>query len=111
MEEGIADMLLELCARAGLINVFIGIETPNKESLKLSKKRQNLTGSLYEQIQKFYDYGIMITGGMIVGFDGDRRDIFERQYEFAMKALPITTLGALVAPAASRGRRLAAART
>ena len=96
------DELLELCAEAGLIQAFIGIETPNMESLKESKKRQNMGVDLVGQIQKFYDHGIMVTGGMIVGFDNDGHDIFERQYEFAMQAaMPIVTLGSLVAPAAT----------
>ena len=94
--------LLDLCAEAGLIQAFIGIETPNVESLKESKKRQNMGVDLVDQIQKFYDRGIMVTGGMIVGFDNDGHDIFERQYEFAMQAaMPIVTLGSLVAPAAT----------
>ncbi len=94
--------LLRLCSEAGLSRVFIGIETPNEESLRASKKRQNLGVSLVDQIQRFYDHGIMVIGGMIVGFDNDGPDIFERQYEFATQAaIPITTLGTLVAPAAT----------
>jgi hypothetical protein len=39
---------------------------------------------------------------MIVGFDGDDAGIFARQYEFAMAtAVPIFSLGTLVAPAAT----------
>ncbi len=96
------DEMLRLCAEAGLIQAFIGIETPNEESLRESKKRQNLGVSLVDQVQKFYDHGIMVVGGMIVGFDNDGPDIFERQYEFATQAaLPIVTMGALVAPAAT----------
>jgi len=96
------DQLLDLCAEAGLIQAFIGIETPNMDSLKESKKRQNMGVNLVDQIQKFYDRGINIVGGMIVGFDNDGHDIFERQYEFAMQAaIPIVTLGSLVAPAAT----------
>src|ERR1041384_4790412 len=34
--------MLELCADAGLVNVFIGIETPNESSLRETKKRQNV---------------------------------------------------------------------
>jgi hypothetical protein len=38
----------------------------------------------------------------MVGFDHDGPDIFERQFEFAMAApVPIFTLSALVAPAAT----------
>ncbi len=96
------DELLDMCAEAGLIQAFIGIETPNMDSLRESKKRQNMGVNLTDQIQKFYDRGIMIVAGMIVGFDNDGYDIFERQYEFAMQAaIPIVTLGSLVAPAAT----------
>jgi hypothetical protein len=57
---------------------------------------------LVEQIQRFLDYGISVTGGMIVGFDHDGPDIFQRQLDFAMATpIPIFTLGALVAPAAT----------
>ncbi|NDJ53423.1 MAG: radical SAM protein, partial [Chloroflexi bacterium] len=94
--------MLALCAEAGMTSVFIGIETPNEESLKLSKKRQNLGVSLEDRIQMFTDYGIMVMAGQIVGFDGDDHSIFDRQYRFAMSTTaPIFTLGALVAPAAT----------
>lgn len=94
--------LLEMCAEAGMTNVFIGIETPNEESLRETKKRQNLGVNLSEQIQRFLDHGIEVEAGMIVGFDSDGPDIFRRQYQFAMTApVPIFSLGALVAPAAT----------
>jgi radical SAM superfamily enzyme YgiQ (UPF0313 family) len=92
--------ILALCADAGFSRVFIGIETPNVESLKETKKRQNLRVDLQAQVQRFLDFGMAVTGGMIVGFDNDGPDIFQRQYEFAMESpIPIYTLGALVAPA------------
>ena len=97
------DELLRLCAEAGLILAFIGIETPNEESLRESAKRQNMGVNLVDQIRKLYDHGIAVIAGMIVGFDHDGPDIFRRQYEFATAAaLPVVTLGALVAPAATR---------
>lgn len=96
------DEMLELCSQAGMSWVFIGIETPNEESLKETKKRQNVGVDLPGQIQRFLDHGISVTGGMIVGFDADGADIFERQYEFGMSVpIPIFSLGALVAPAAT----------
>lgn len=91
--------LLDMCADAGLTHVFIGIETPNEESLRETKKRQNLHVDLAEETQRFIDHGIAVVGGMIVGFDADGPDVFERQYEFAMStAVPNFSLGALVAP-------------
>jgi radical SAM superfamily enzyme YgiQ (UPF0313 family) len=92
--------LLKKCSEAGLTQVFVGIETPNEDSLRETKKRQNLKVNLVEQIQHFLDHGISVTGGMIVGFDSDGPDIFERQYQFAMSTpIPIFSVGALVAPA------------
>jgi radical SAM superfamily enzyme YgiQ (UPF0313 family) len=93
------DEILQLCAEAGIYYVLIGIETPNEASLKESKKRQNLGGNLTDQIHRFLDYGIGVMGGMMVGFDADGPDIFERQYQFAMStSIPIFMLGALTAP-------------
>jgi hypothetical protein len=94
--------IMELLAEAGMVSVFIGIETPNVESLRESKKLQNVGVDLLGAVQVFLDYGIAVMGGMIVGFDADGLDIFERQYEFAMASpIPIFSLGALVAPAAT----------
>jgi radical SAM superfamily enzyme YgiQ (UPF0313 family) len=92
--------ILQLSADAGLTRVFIGIETPNVDSLKETKKRQNLKVDIQAQVQRFLDFGLAVTGGMIVGFDNDGPGIFQQQYEFAMESgIPIFTLGALVAPA------------
>ena len=94
--------IMRLCGEAGLTRVFIGIETPNEESLKETRKRQNVGIDLIEQVQVFLDHGISVIGGMIVGFDHDGPDIFDLQYRFAMATpIPIFTLGALVAPAAT----------
>lgn len=91
--------ILQLLSEAGPFDVFIGLETPNEDSLLETGKKQNLGVNLVDQIQKFFDYGIGITGGMIVGFDHDHIDIFQKQYEFAMStSIPIFTLGALIAP-------------
>jgi hypothetical protein len=94
--------LLDMCAGAGLTQVFIGIETPNEESLRETKKRQNLHGNLADEVQRFVDHGIGVIGGLIVGFDADGPGVFKQQYEFAMaSAVPIFSLGALVAPDAT----------
>ena len=106
------DELLQLASTAGMTHVFIGVETPNEDSLKITRKNQNLSKylrnsqtdnpTLVDQIHRFYAHGIGVTAGMICGFDGDRTDIFERQFEFAMQGLfPIATLSALAAPHAT----------
>lgn len=94
--------LLRLLSEAGMRHVFVGIETPNEDSLKEAKKRQNLGVDLLAQVRRFLDHGISVTAGMIVGFDHDGPDIFARQLQFAMDSpIPIFSVGALVAPAAT----------
>ena len=91
-----------MCAEAGLTGVFIGIETPNTDSLKEARKHQNLHVDLRAQVERFLHYGIVVSAGMIIGFDADGTDVFERQYEFAMSsAVPVFTLVPLVAPEAT----------
>jgi hypothetical protein len=44
-------------------------------------------------------HGIGVLAGMMIGFDSDGRDIFERQLEFAMASpIPVFALNTLVAP-------------
>lgn len=94
--------LMQLCAEAGLDQVFIGIESPNTESMKEVKKFQNVKIEVAEVIKAFYEYGIFPQCGMMVGFDADDKDIFQRQFELAMESFnPYFTLGVLVAPDAT----------
>lgn len=91
--------MLELCSAAGLRSVFIGIETPNKESLRETKKRQNLGIDIVAELEKFLAHGICVMGGVIAGFDGDGPDIFDILEEFIDRIpVPIVSIGSLVAP-------------
>ncbi|KAA3629079.1 MAG: radical SAM protein [Proteobacteria bacterium] len=91
--------MLGLYRSAGFNEVFIGIETPNEESLRETGKVQNTNLDLAGEIGKFLDHGVAVVAGMIVGFDSDDHTIFDRQYEFAMESsVPVFTIGALVAP-------------
>jgi hypothetical protein len=72
--------------RAALRNVFVGIETPNEESLREVKKRQNVGIDLVERMDRFVQNGIVVEAGLIVGFDHDTPAIFEQILEFAMRS-------------------------
>ncbi|QDV68418.1 Ribosomal protein S12 methylthiotransferase RimO [Rosistilla carotiformis] len=77
--------LMELMARCNIQAVFIGIESPNEESLKETKKFQNVRergGTLLEKIHQIQDFGIEVWCGLIVGFDNDKPDIFAMQTKF-----------------------------
>jgi hypothetical protein len=94
--------MLKLCSEAGLATVFVGIETNNADSLKETKKRQNIGVDMVERMARFAASGMMVTGGMILGFDADGLDIFERQYEFGMSLpVPMFTVTPLSAPMAT----------
>jgi radical SAM superfamily enzyme YgiQ (UPF0313 family) len=72
--------LMELMGRANFQNVFIGIETPNEESLRETKKHQNVrpnAGTLLERVHRVQQRGIDVWCGMIVGFDHDDPSIFD----------------------------------
>jgi hypothetical protein len=78
--------LLRLIADANFNLVFIGIETPNQESLQETGKFQNVRKDLVADVHKILSYGIAIRSGVIVGFDHDGPNIFDIQYEFIQKA-------------------------
>ncbi|PWE30796.1 radical SAM protein [Pararhodobacter marinus] len=91
--------LIEMCRQAGLREVFIGIETSSEEALKESQKRQNLRQDLVETVSRIVSGGLVVTLGMMVGFDSDDATCFERQFDFGM-SLPVVNLRptVLVAP-------------
>jgi radical SAM superfamily enzyme YgiQ (UPF0313 family) len=90
--------LLELWSRAGLTHSLVGIETPNEDSLRETRKKQNVGVDLVALIEKMLAHGIGVLAGMVIGFDSDGLDIFERQYEFAMASpVPIFNLNTLIA--------------
>ena len=72
--------LMELMGRANFQNVFIGIETPNEDLLRETKKHQNVrpnAGTLLERVHRVQQRGIDVWCGMIVGFDHDDPSIFD----------------------------------
>jgi radical SAM superfamily enzyme YgiQ (UPF0313 family) len=90
--------LLKLLREANFTGIFVGIESPNLESLKETKKRQNIHKPLIESIRKIQSHNLMVIAGMIVGFDSDDTRIFQTQYEFLQEAgIAFTTCGVLTA--------------
>lgn len=100
--------ILELFADSNFGLVFIGVETPNRDSLKEAGKYQNLRKNLAEDVRKILSYGIAIRAGMIVGFDHDTPGVFDLQDDFVHSTcLPSVTLSMLKAiPGTRLWRRL-----
>src|SRR3954451_4675487 len=80
------DELLRLMAEAGLVAVFIGIESPDEEALRETKKLQNVRGNLVDRVRRVQEAGMEVYAGMIVGFDSDDAGVFDRQFEFLTQA-------------------------
>jgi len=78
--------------------VFLGIETPDEESLKLTKKFQNMRSSLVDAVRDINRTGLRVTAGFIIGFDGEKKGAGDRIIEFVEQtAIPTTTFGILQA--------------
>lgn len=90
--------LMDLMAEAGFTMVFLGIETPVQESLKLTHKTQNVKMDLLESVLKIQNKGIEVTAGFIIGFDSDPENISDIQFEFIQKSgIPLAMIGLLTA--------------
>jgi len=75
--------LMDMMYRANFRSVFIGIETPRMDSLKETKKFQNVRGdSLEDKLARIQRAGLDINAGFIVGFDSDDKAIFDDQFRF-----------------------------
>lgn len=91
--------LMNMMVEAGFNNVFIGIETPDEESLTECKKMQNKNRDLISCIKKIQKFGLEVQGGFIVGFDSDTSSIFNRMVEFIQASGIVTAMvGLLNAP-------------
>ncbi|NPV86452.1 MAG: B12-binding domain-containing radical SAM protein [Anaerolineae bacterium] len=91
--------LMEMMTRAGFKSVFVGIETPDENSLAEAHKNQNKGRNLIESVKRLQRAGLQVMGGFIVGFDSDTPSIFQRQIEFIQKSGIVTAMvGLLQAP-------------
>jgi len=64
--------LMDLMVAANFVSVFLGIETPDEESLKLTKKYQNTRKPLLEAVETINRSGLRVMAGFILGFDGEK---------------------------------------
>lgn len=90
------ETLMGLMARAGFDTVFVGIETPNEESLAECNKYQNKNRDLIDCVKKIQRQGLQVNAGFIVGFDNDPLSIFEQQIKFIQKSGIVTAMVGLL---------------
>ncbi|MUL35210.1 B12-binding domain-containing radical SAM protein [Gloeocapsopsis dulcis] len=90
--------LMDLMVECNFDAVFLGIETPDEDSLQLTKKFQNTRSSLIESVQSITRAGLRPIAGFIIGFDGEKDGAGDRIVRFAEQtAIPTTTFAMLQA--------------
>lgn len=93
------EILMDQMVKGGFSTVFVGIETPDEDSLKECSKFQNNNRDLIESVHKIQGKGLIVMGGFIVGFDNDKPSIFQRQIDFIQHSGIISAMvGLLNAP-------------
>ena len=68
--------LIDMLKKANFFVIFMGIESPDTDTLIAMRKKQNTRRSIPDSVHKIYRAGIFVTAGFIVGFDSkglDRR--------------------------------------
>lgn len=96
--------LLRMMAEAGFGTVFVGIESPNEESLAECGKDHNRNRDMVSCIRTIQQAGLEVQGGFILGFDNDPVSIFNRLAAFIQESGIVTAMvGLLNAP---RGTKL-----
>ncbi|KAB2963849.1 MAG: B12-binding domain-containing radical SAM protein [Thermoanaerobaculia bacterium] len=94
--------LMDAMVAAGFSMVFLGIESPNPEALKRTRKSQNVQRGdgdfLLHAVQAIQRKGMEVSGGFILGLDGDGPEVFDAQVAFIQEAgIPRAMVGLLTA--------------
>ena len=100
--------LMDQMVSAGFNMVFVGIETPDRETLESAGKRQNLRSDMLASVRTIQRKGMEVSAGFILGFDTDPLDIFDRQIRFIQDSgIPSAMVSLLTAlPGTRLHRRL-----
>ena len=88
--------LMSLMVKTGFSSVFIGIETPDENSLQECNKRQNRNRNLLQSVRKLQNAGLQVTAGFILGFDNDTPTTFQRQIDFIQQSGIVTAVVGLL---------------
>ena len=92
------DELLQLMKEANFFAIFVGIESPDTDTLISMSKRQNTKRQIAESISKIYRAGIFVNAGFIIGFDAEKASIANGMIECIEEtSIPVAMVGLLYA--------------
>ena len=75
---GTDDEFLKLARDAGCIEWHVGFDSVSQESLNSIGKKTNKIKSYKSSVKKIQDYGMTVIGEFVLGFDYDKKDIFQK---------------------------------
>ena len=103
------DALLALMRAANFFTIFVGIESPDTDTLVSMQKKQNTRRSLVNCVHKIYRAGMFVNAGFIVGFDSEKSSVADVMIDYIeAAAIPFCMVGLLYAlPNTQLTRRLA----
>lgn len=104
------DALLALLSEANFFAIFVGIESPDTETLIATQKKQNTRRSLADSVHKIYAAGMFVIAGFIIGFDTEKGSIAQPMIDcITDTSIPVSMVGLLTAlPDTQLTRRLKA---
>jgi hypothetical protein len=80
---------IEKAVRAGVDQVFIGLENINPDNLAAVKKNQNRILEYRDMLLQWKRHAVVITAGYIIGFPNDTRESILHDIEVLKRELPI----------------------
>lgn len=78
---------VNLAAKAGCTQVFIGMESVNPDNLKAEGKKQNNVDEYRGIIREWHDAGVVVHTGYIIGLPWDSKDQVPRDMQFLMNEI------------------------
>jgi radical SAM superfamily enzyme YgiQ (UPF0313 family) len=88
--------ILEGMQNAGFNSVFLGIESVDNEVLKIMHKGQNTKMSQLEAVRRIQQAGLEVSGGFIIGSDGEKRGSLDKLYNFIQEAGIVVSMPGLL---------------
>ncbi len=90
--------LMILFRDAGFEWVFVGLETPDPQTLREARKTQNCALDPLSAVRRIHAHGIDVLAGFIVGFDRDTPQAFAAQERFIRESgIMVAMVGLLTA--------------
>jgi radical SAM superfamily enzyme YgiQ (UPF0313 family) len=89
---------VRLMAESGCKALFIGFESIDEETLRLTGKQQNRPSQYREVMDMLHEHGISTWGSFVFGFDTDDPEVFDRTVEFGIEMKLTMALYAMLTP-------------